>query len=360
MKRATDILIAGAGLSGLALAHACHKAGREVLVVEARERAAGRILTRRLGGAAYDLGPAWFWPGQPRVAELARRLGLEVFEQYATGHLVFQDGNGRIRRDIDMAPMAGSLRIAGGMTRLVEGLLADLPAQGALLGHRLSHLARKGDGLRARVESATGPVEIDAGTAVLALPPRIGAGIGFDPALPDDAMAAMRNVPTWMAGHAKVIAVYDTPFWRELGLSGDAISHAGPLAEIHDASPADGSAGALFGFIGVPASARAELHAGTGDALKAASQAQLATLFGARAADPVALHLQDWAVEPETATEADRNAPPTAHPRYGLPLQLGDLWEGRLHFASSEMGESFGGFLEGALEAAEATARKIL
>ncbi len=38
-----------------------------------------------------------------------------------------------------------------------------------------------------------------------------------------------------MAGHAKVVALYERPFWREQGLSGDAISHCGTLAEIHDA-----------------------------------------------------------------------------------------------------------------------------
>lgn len=351
----TDILIVGAGLAGLALARDCLAAGRNVLVVEARDRSAGRILTRRIGGVACDMGPAWIWPGQPRIAALTRRLGLEVFEQFATGRLVFQDSDGRIRRDLEMAPMAGALRIAGGMAQLAEGLAADLPGDRLRLGHRLVHLRRTDAGVRAKIETGAGPVEIAASTAILALPPRLAVGIAFEPALPTGAMAAMRDVPTWMAGHAKVIAVYPSPFWRAAGLSGDAISHMGPLVEIHDASPADGSAGVLFGFVGGAATARA----GAAEALKTAARAQLAVLFGAEASAPLALDLQDWAEEAETATEADRTAPPGAHPRYGLPPQLADLWQGRLHFASSEMGSSFGGLLEGALEAAEAVAQRL-
>ncbi|MEM1154111.1 MAG: hypothetical protein AAGI44_08210 [Pseudomonadota bacterium] len=48
------------------------------------------------------------------------------------------------------------------------------------------------------------------------------------------------GVPTWMAGQAKVVAVYESPFWRDSGFSGDAMSRKGPLIEIHDASPASG------------------------------------------------------------------------------------------------------------------------
>ncbi|MFS0906790.1 hypothetical protein AB3N02_27595 [Priestia aryabhattai] len=58
-----------------------------------------------------------------------------------------------------------------------------------------------------------------------------------------------------MAGQAKAVAIYDRPFWRELGLSGFVSSWVGPLQEIHDASPDVGS-GALFGFLGIPARMR--------------------------------------------------------------------------------------------------------
>lgn len=66
------------------------------------------------------------------------------------------------------------------------------------------------------------------------------------------------NKPTWMAGHAKVVAIYERPFWRDSGLSGFVSSRVGPLQEIHDASPEAGS-GALFGFLGIPVEVRQQL-----------------------------------------------------------------------------------------------------
>lgn len=62
--------------------------------------------------------------------------------------------------------------------------------------------------------------------------------------------------PTWMAPHAKYLAVYDTAFWRDQGLSGDARSLCGPLGEIHDAAMPGGSA-VGFGFFGLSAQTRA-------------------------------------------------------------------------------------------------------
>ena len=47
----------------------------------------------------------------------------------------------------------------------------------------------------------------------------------------------------------KCIAVYDRPFWRDEGLSGQATSDTGPVRLTYDNSPPDGSPGALLGFI---------------------------------------------------------------------------------------------------------------
>ena len=166
--------------------------------------------------------------------------------------------------------------------------------------------------------------------------------------------ARVRTTPTWMAGHAKIVAVYPQPFWRHDGLNGDAVSHRGPLAEVHDASPPDGSVGALFGFVAVPASQQRD----SGALLTAATE-QLASLFGSAARSPTKVLLQDWAAEDLTATPDD-TAPLTRHPAYGPIDSLEDLWGGRLHIASSETAPTYGGYLEGALEAAEIAAAKVI
>lgn len=169
----------------------------------------------------------------------------------------------------------------------------------------------------------------------------------MDPPLPASATQAMNVISTWMAGQAKAVAVYDSPFWKEAGLSGDAMSRAGPIVEIHDASPTGTGPYALFGFVGVPAS-----HRQNETQLRDAVLAQLRRLFGPDAGAPLHLFLKDWAYDPFTATQADQE-PLFAHPRYGLPSELTGLWDGQLMFAGSEVADQFGGYLEGALEASD-------
>lgn len=345
------MLIVGGGLSGLSIATKLQAAGVDFQLVEARERFGGRIFSPRLSAgnaaAAFDLGPAWFWPGQPRMAALAAELGAAVFSQWDQGELAFEDERGQVQR-ANFSPMAGSLRIDGGMGRLVDALAARLPAERLHLGHSLRAL--EGPVPKAHI----GEHVITCDHVVLALPPRVASTLQFSPSLDSHVLAAMRAVPTWMAGHAKVLALYERPFWREQGLSGDAMSRRGPLMEVHDASPLEGGPYALFGFVGVAPEKRSAV-----ETFLQSVRAQLTHLFGAEGGAPLALHLQDWAVETNTATALDRQAR-HGHPDYGMPKALSGVWADALLFASSEMASDFGGYLEGALCAADSTVKTLL
>lgn len=110
-----------------------------------------------------------------------------------------------------------------------------------------------------------------------------------------------------MAAHAKYVARYSQPFWREQKLSGDAFSSVGPLGEIHDAS--NGAAAALLGFFAVDAAQRAQFS----DAeLRTLCRMQLSRLFGEAAGTPLQDWVQDWAADSFTAT-ADDQTPPLWH-----------------------------------------------
>ncbi|NRB02571.1 MAG: FAD-dependent oxidoreductase [Rhodobacteraceae bacterium] len=321
-----EIVIVGAGLSGLALANHLKSEGRDVLLLEARNRIGGRILSN----CGYDLGPAWIWPHNRRMLALIDKLGLTSFPQHSAGRLAFEDAQGNVRRDLDFAMMGGALRVEGGLAQVTNALAQQL-GDTLRLDHTVTQIFEKDD----RVTLTGGDFSLSAERAVLALPPRLAAQMGVD--VPD--------VPTWMAGHAKLVAVYETPFWRDAGLNGDAMSHRGPLSEIHDASPADGSNGALFGFA-VPGGARQS------DFVAVARQ-QLERLFGDQAADPLEVLVKDWSIDAATATSADL-APVRSHPSYrALPPTQ------RILFAGTETAPLEGGFLEGALEAAEAAFRNL-
>ena len=71
-----DVIVVGAGFSGLSAADLLASEGRNVCVVEARDRVGGRTATVQLAdGTAVDLGGQWLGPTQDRMYALCRRFG---------------------------------------------------------------------------------------------------------------------------------------------------------------------------------------------------------------------------------------------------------------------------------------------
>ena len=360
----TDVVVVGAGLSGLCAAALLTRLGVRCVVLEARDRIGGRIYSVSSGAAGaenarYDLGPAWFWPDiQPRMRQWVDELGLAVFRQYADGAVLverpgLQPAQKYERGFITEPP---SMRLVGGMQSLVDAVAARLPQGCVRCGVRVSRIGFSEMGL-VGVEAigGTGNLTIKADRVILALPPRLVAShIEFSPALPSSLHSALELVPTWMAGQAKVLVIYESPFWREQGLSGTVSSFVGPLGELHDASVPDGPP-ALFGFVGLPVDARNAMGLET---LKQSSLVQLARLFGPQAAQPLAVYVADWAMDPDTAMPADCE-PPSGHPVYGPLPELAGPWTGRLVFAGTEVATEQGGYMEGAIEAATAAVEKL-
>jgi monoamine oxidase len=90
----TDVVVVGAGLAGLTAARRLTKAGRRVVVLEARNRVGGRTLNHALpDGHVADLGGTWIGPTQNAVAALAAELGLQTFAQVDVGNALYnRDG----------------------------------------------------------------------------------------------------------------------------------------------------------------------------------------------------------------------------------------------------------------------------
>ena len=359
----TDVAIVGAGLSGLYAAALLHRAGRSCVVLEARDRIGGRILSVPAGpshgDARYDLGPAWLWPDmQPRMLSLVEELGLAAFPQDTEGGVVMERSRSgppqRYARGFDTEPR--SMRLIGGMQALVDAVARELPTETVRRGVQVTDIHHGASGpVRIDTVGDSEPLTVLADTVILALPPRLVAEtIAFSPALPEGLRAELAAVPTWMAGHAKVVAIYDRPFWKEQGLSGTASSYVGPLMEIHDASAPDGRP-ALFGFVGLPAASRRAMGP---EQLTQMTVAQLVRLFGPDAARPTAVFVADWAQDPHTATAAD-GQPPASHPEYGPPSGGIAAAGGRVILAGTEVAAEFGGYLEGALAAAVAAVARV-
>lgn len=357
----TEVAIIGGGLAGLYAARRLRALGQhDVVILEARPRFGGRIQSMGLPNSPdrFDVGATWFWPDmQPEVLALVTQLGLAVDAQFEEGHWTFER-----RADLPAVQAAGyassppAMRLRGGMMALIDALVEEIPLNSQRLGHRVTALSRHDDRVHIQAIQTSGErVDLDVGKVLLALPPRLVAEqMAFSPPLPPALQRAWQQCATWMAPHAKYVAVYPTPFWRDHGLSGAARSAAGPMVEIHDASASQH--GALFGFLGVPAIWRATVE--RADMMRRCRE-QLRRLFGAQASHPVAEFLQDWAQDPHTATEADRTSS-GEHPRSPRAEPDSGAWAGRLFGAGSEWSRTSPGYLAGAMDAASTAVEALL
>lgn len=370
------IAIIGAGLSGLYAAYLLEKQGIDYVLLESRERIGGRIHSVAADGQSamdmkatsdrFDLGPSWFWPGyQPQLGQLVEELNLEYFAQ-------FEDGDMVIERSPNTAPirMQGyvssptSMRLVGGMAALTEALYQRLDSDRVLTGHKVCQLHKTATSIEVEVElnttaddqSHNEKIIWQVSQVLLALPPRLVAqNIEFTPALPDDLAKQWRSTATWMAPHAKYFAIYDTPFWREQGLSGSANSTVGPLTEIHDASTANGHA-ALFGFFGVAPEVRQSVST---EELKFHCREQLVRLFGNQAKTPMADFFKDWSQDAFTATSIDVQSG-GQHPHPPASKATTGVWQDNLIGIGSEWSHQFPGYVAGAVEAASLGVQALL
>jgi monoamine oxidase len=188
---------------------------------------------------------------------------------------------------------------------------------------------------------------------IVAVPPPIAARIVYEPGL-----SALRDQLTQrmpMGSLMKAEAVYDKPFWRDQGYTGQAISDVGPIKATFDNSPPDGSVGVLMGFIG-GTEARLLTQKSPADQQAAALQS-FANYFGDQAKSPTQYVQFNW------TTERWNRGCPVSVLAPGTLLDFGVAIrrpEGRIHWAGTETSTYWNGYLDGAVRAGERAAAEAL
>ena len=157
---------------------------------------------------------------------------------------------------------------------------------------------------------------------------RLARRIAYDPPLPGYRDQLTQRMP--LGTVAKCMAVYEEPFWRAEGLSGQGMSDIGPVKLTYDNSPPDGPPGVLLGFLeGRRARARPRCPPRSG----AAVLDSFARLYGPRAAKPEDYIEKLWAEEEFTRGCYGAHMPTGAWTAYGPALRAPI---GPLHWAGAE------------------------
>ncbi|WP_458112610.1 FAD-dependent oxidoreductase [Arthrobacter sp. R1-13] len=126
-----DVVVVGAGPSGLTAARELKKAGLSVVVLEARDRVGGRTWTDTVDGAMLEIGGQWVSPDQSALMELLDELGLSLYSRYRSGDSIYVGADGKHHRYSGGSFPVGEATAAemDKLIALLDGLAAEIGAK---------------------------------------------------------------------------------------------------------------------------------------------------------------------------------------------------------------------------------------
>ena len=239
-------------------------------------------------------------------------------------------------------------RPVGGMGAIYRPIAAEL-GDALQLSQPVRQIGQDTDGVTVRSDGLT----VRARRVVVAVPLAVAGQIDYEPTLPIDRLFLQRRMPS--GAIVKTSVVYDEPFWRADGLSGQTAS-PGSLATLTiDACTDTGTPGVMCVITEGPAARRLGRLAQTDR--RAAIVGALVDRFGAKAGSPVGYHEQDWSLERYSGGGMISHAPTGVLTEFGYTLREPC---GRIHWAGTESSPVMCGWVDGAIRSGERAAAEVL
>lgn len=247
-------------------------------------------------------------------------------------------------------------RFHGGSQRLALLMAEQLGEERVRLAAPVRRIEHSGEGVVLHADGPggeAGGLAVRARSAIVAIPPTLAGRVAYDPPLPARRDQLTQRMPQGTV--IKTMAIYETPFWRAEGLSGQATSDVNPSRVVFDNSPPDGSPGVLLGFL--EGRLAREWGARPAQERREAVLAGHARLFGERAARPVDFIERVWADEEWTRGCYGCLMVPGGWTEYGSALREP---VGRLHWAGAETATVWNGYMDGAVQSGERACAEAL
>lgn len=239
--------------------------------------------------------------------------------------------------------------VDGGAGAIAARMVAELREGTIRLGAPVRRIAQDDGGVVVEADGIT----VAAGRVIVAIPPSLLTDVVFDPPLPADRQALHRVA---VAGpETKTLVIYDEPFWRADGFSGQSSEPGSASETTIDASPMSGRPGVIASFTFGAVAER--IDALDPDDRRRAVLDALVQRFGPKAAHPIDVVETAWWKEPWTRGCSMAHFPPGALTRYGHLLRLP---EGRIHWAGTETATDHHGSMEGAVRSGARAATEVL
>jgi monoamine oxidase len=263
--------------------------------------------------------------------------------------LFYSHSGGSFQKLIDTTGGAQQDRFAGGSALIAERLADQLGAATVQLGAAVSKVSVTGG----KVTATTTAGRFDGKRIIVTAPPLLAGRIEYEPALPHWREQLTQRAP--MGSVIKCQVVYDEPFWRADGLSGQATGDGEGSRVVFDNSPPDGSPGVLLAFVEGDEARR--LGRDTAQGRRAAVIGSLVRYFGAKAASPEDYLELDWQQERWSGGCYGTIFGPNVWTRYGHALAAP---AGPIHWAGTETSPIWCGYMDGAVRSGQKAAATVL